>query len=152
MYVGTSDAYEILGYSIEGVLNTIVRRDLDRIPVTEKDRAEYLENEFYGKLDEQGGWRRRLRRVFLEMDYPSTMPAHGRLLVAKSDNLWVEYYRPAWKRESRWTVFNAQGRMLGDVDMPLDMEVLEIGSDYVLGLLKDELDVEYVQLYELIKP
>ena len=31
-------------------------------------------------------------------------------------------------------------------------EPLDIGRDHVLGLFKDEYDVEYVQFYDLIKP
>ena len=41
--------------------------------------------------------------------------------------------------------------LLGDVELP-PVEVLEIGEDYVIGLYRDELEVEYVQVYELAKP
>ena len=34
--------------------------------------------------------------------------------------------------------------------MPSGFEVLRIGGDYVLGLWKDDLGVEYVQMYELV--
>ena len=37
-------------------------------------------------------------------------------------------------------------------DTPPGVRIFEIGTDYVLGLWKDDLDVEYVQLFDLVKP
>ena len=42
--------------------------------------------------------------------------------------------------------------MRGIALTPADLSVIEIGADYLLGTWRDELDVEHVQLYELIKP
>ena len=52
---------------------------------------------------------------------------------------------------SRWTVFDSQGVMLGVVQTPPAFLVYQIGADFVLGSWSDELDVEHVRLYELIK-
>jgi hypothetical protein len=35
--------------------------------------------------------------------------------------------------------------------MPAALEVKEIGSDYVVGVTRDALDVEYVEVYALVK-
>ena len=42
--------------------------------------------------------------------------------------------------------------MLGTVAAPRGMWVFEFGRDYVLGVVRDSLDVEQVQMYELFKP
>jgi hypothetical protein len=52
----------------------------------------------------------------------------------------------------RWIVFDSDGRWLGAVEVPPNGRVSEIGADYVLGVWRDELDVERVQMFELIKP
>jgi hypothetical protein len=66
-------------------------------------------------------------------------------------NLWVrESNRPGDER-SRWSVFTDEGELLGEVDMPPGLRVLDIGPDYVLGLHRDELDVEYVRKHVLHK-
>ena len=52
---------------------------------------------------------------------------------------------------SEWVVFDGSGRMLGSVTTPAGLEVTEIGEDFVLGIWRDELDVQHVQLYELMK-
>ena len=36
--------------------------------------------------------------------------------------------------------------------MPLRFSPMHIANDFVLGRWRDELDVEYVQLYKLAKP
>jgi hypothetical protein len=45
------------------------------------------------------------------------------------------------------TVFDDAGRWLGDVAMPGALLVSEIGANYLPGVAKDELGVEYVRLH-----
>ena len=46
-------------------------------------------------------------------------------------------------------VFRPDGVYLGTVQLPHDLEVEEIGADYVLGKTTDDLDIEYVRVYGL---
>ena len=46
-------------------------------------------------------------------------------------------------------VFRPDGVYLGTVQLPNDLDVEEIGKDYVLGKTTDDLDVEYVRVYGL---
>lgn len=46
-------------------------------------------------------------------------------------------------------VFRPDGVYLGTVQLPHDLEVMEIGEDYVLGKTTDDLDIEYVRVYGL---
>jgi hypothetical protein len=52
----------------------------------------------------------------------------------------------------QWTIFDHEYRMLGTVETPPRFAVSWIGEDLVLGVWRDEFDVEYVQGYALIKP
>ena len=63
-----------------------------------------------------------------------------------------EEFRPEWADRRFWKVFDDQLRLLGTVRMPGPFVVQQIGSDFVLGYTWDELDVEYIHLYRLIKP
>jgi hypothetical protein len=38
------------------------------------------------------------------------------------------------------------------VRVPLGFRIMQVGADFVLGVLEDDLGVEQVQLYRLIKP
>ena len=79
------------------------------------------------------------------------MPAFTSVMVDGRNHLWVEEYElPGEERPgSLWTVFDAQGRVQGFVETPDGLEIFEIGEDYILGLWRDELEVEYVQVWEL---
>ena len=52
----------------------------------------------------------------------------------------------------RYDVFDAGGQFLGAVKLPPDFEPTDIGSNYVLGLWEDDLEVQYALRYELVKP
>ncbi|HUG39863.1 MAG TPA: hypothetical protein VMM12_05235 [Longimicrobiales bacterium] len=46
-------------------------------------------------------------------------------------------------------MFDQTGRWLGVVDLPPDLDVLEIGEDYLIARTTNHLDVELVHLYRL---
>jgi hypothetical protein len=48
-------------------------------------------------------------------------------------------------------VYDRDGRLLGEVGRPAGVGVLEIGRDYMLGIWRNEDDVEFVRIYPLIK-
>jgi hypothetical protein len=50
---------------------------------------------------------------------------------------------------AEWIVLDHQGQTVARVQTPPGVMVLEIGSDYIVGLSRDELDVESVSLYRL---
>ena len=48
-----------------------------------------------------------------------------------------------------WTVFDADGRALGFVETPDELEVYEVGADYLLGRATDDMGVQSVQVWAL---
>jgi hypothetical protein len=50
-----------------------------------------------------------------------------------------------------WSVFTADGRWLGRVQMPSNLTVLAISANSVAGTARDELDVEHVRLHRLTR-
>ena len=46
-------------------------------------------------------------------------------------------------------VFDPEGRVLGFVETPQGLDILQIGDDFILGRVKDEFEVEYVQVWPL---
>jgi hypothetical protein len=149
--VADNATYEMQIYSPDGVLEAIFRRNHDPVPVTEDDvaalRAPRLANR-----DEDG--RRELTRYFRDLPPPpEAMPRFGWYLqFDQAGNLWViEYERPSESQQRRWTVFDPDGRWLTTLRLPDGFDLMDAGDDWVLGRVRDEFDVEYVQLYELIK-
>ena len=46
-------------------------------------------------------------------------------------------------------VFRPDGAYLGTVKLPHDLNITEIGADYILGIVRDEVDIQYVWMYGL---
>ena len=69
-----------------------------------------------------------------------------------SGSLWVARYAPDETQQHLWDVFDAVGRWLGEVETPIGGRIWEIGENYLLGTWRDELDVEEVRLYGILKP
>ena len=158
-YVGTNDTYEIKVYSTTGALRTIVRKQHENLSVTTEDIDVLQEERRESLARAPPNIRENARRMFEEMPFPETMPAFGRsgssartFHVDALGNVWVmEYNRPG-DDSKRWTVFDSDGMLLGTLRVPDDLVISNIGPDYVLGVHRDEDDVEHVRLYELVKP
>lgn len=85
---------------------------------------------------------------------PDTVPVYGEMSVDRPGHLWVERI-PAHAdpdAPTEWDVFEPEGRFLGTVELPPGLQLFEIGEDYVVGLRRDELDLEYLLLLPLVKP
>ncbi|MES2523865.1 MAG: hypothetical protein V4617_14255 [Gemmatimonadota bacterium] len=78
------------------------------------------------------------------------LPATRELVVDADDNLWVQHYPRGTVPTVAWTVFSKAGRVLSTVQIPRNLEVFEIGRDYVLGRYTDpEEGVPEVRAYKL---
>lgn len=88
-----------------------------------------------------------------------SLPVYSALRVDPADRVWIKSYDPAsdnlWTGAlpqgagGRWSVFEPDGQRVATVQMPEDLIVFEIGTDYVLGVRRDELGIEYVRLHTL---
>jgi hypothetical protein len=99
----------------------------------------------------------------------ATLPAYQTLRVDSDGNLWVEHQRfnmlPVvrsvlfWSGgmpddpavENRWSVFDPEGKLLGDVITPTGLEISQIGRDWMLGMWTDTLGVQHVRLHRIRK-
>jgi hypothetical protein len=140
--LGINDGYEFAEYALDGALLRVVRREHTNLPVTPGDVDRYREQQLEAA---RAFW----QGLFPHITFPQTMPAYRRLLVDSEGYFWVEEYRRPDDEIPRWTVFEPDGQLLGTLTLPTDLRVFEIGADYVLGVWRDELDVEHVRLHEL---
>jgi len=148
-YFGSGDSYEIAYYASDGALQRLIRRMTGNLQVTAEDIERYKQDALEGRHDPSR--RQLLQSMLAEMPVPETMPAYSDIIVDLEGNLWVGEYRRPGDDQPRWTVFDPDGVMLGVVETPQRYRIFEIGSDYVLGRGADELDVEHIQIYDLLK-
>ena len=148
--LATADTYEIACYGTDGALRQLIRHLAPPRSVTNADVEQYVAMRL-ARIDGEARrreWEPRIRAL----PVPETMPPYDTLATDSRDRLWVREMPPLPGGQRRWTVFDTDGGMLGSVDFPVGLEVTQIGDDFVLGIWRDELDVEYVREYALIKP
>jgi hypothetical protein len=150
LFLSESDRFEIQVRHQSGELLRLIRMLEEPRAVTPEHHQTYVEEAVAGASSEDRG--RRLRRVLEEQPYPETFPAHDRLVVDGMGYLWVLEYAIPGEREPAWLVFDSDGHLETRLRTPRGLEILEIGSDYILGVSEDDLDVEFVQLFALKRP
>ena len=97
--------------------------------------------------------RTRVAEVAKNVPLVDAFPAFGAVLGDALGHLWVaEFKRPGDDYPGTlWIVFDADGRILGLVETPEIVTVFEIGEDYILGEATDDLGVEYVRVWGLVR-
>lgn len=151
-YIGLAEHYEIQVYGPEGEIRQIIRRAWKPRAVVRPEIDGWVQNRLTEITDQAE--RRRAREAvdqyLRESALPEVMPAYSDLIVDANGNLWVRDYQPPWELGSApWSVFGPEGEWLGIIHLPYRFRPTDIGSDYVLGVWQDELDVEHLRLYAL---
>ena len=91
-----------------------------------------------------------LARYRIEPDEP--LPLFGTFFGDDRGRLWLPDFAVAPRRHGypSYTLISPEGEWLGRVDAPPGLSILDVAGDRVLGVVKDEMDVESVVVYELI--
>lgn len=160
-------SYDIERYDLNGNLRAIWRRALTPQPVTDEMISRF-HDQFVDAPAEDGSrspdWRAFRERRFSEMTFAETLPAHGTIRLDRTGHLWVQHYEQQDFTDSgqygfgavpiqpsHFSVFDSDGVWLGDIETPGRFAIREIGEDYLLGITRDELGVEYIRLYRLTR-
>ncbi len=155
VYAGAADTYEIEVYRPGLGLERLIRLLRPHQAVTpavierlkeERLKEERLKEERLGAAASEER-RRSVERLFAAMVFPEMLPAHGDFKVDAEGILWVEEYRSPGEEQPRWNLFDQERGWLTRVETPPRLRVLEIGADYLLGVWRDEFDVEYLRVY-----
>jgi hypothetical protein len=161
-----SENYEVRSYDRSGGLIGIFRRAWSPIPVTQ-DHIDRYSGHVVDAPGEDGQpvpevLRQQRIEIMAASTFASHFPAFDQALADRSGNLWLRGYdpddlmertvfNPSPTRPRRWTIFSRDGVWLGEVEMPARFVVMDIGEDYVAGVMRDELDIEFVHVYALRK-
>lgn len=92
-----------------------------------------------------------MRRTVEALPAPATRPAYAEMLVDPSGAVWLELFRAGIEQEQpqEWLILDADGTWLGTVEVPDRFSVTDITMDAVLGVWRDELNVEHPQVLRL---
>ena len=139
----------------DGAVTAILRRDEPVREVTDEDVDAYVEWMTAGSVAAGLHVPPGLR----EQPMAPTLPALTSIHLDAGGNLWVEPHSRHGSRVPPFQVYTPDGEWLGTVSVPPGLQQenlglpvrLEIGDDYILGVWRDELEVEYVKMYGLAK-
>ncbi|MEK9507055.1 hypothetical protein WI460_02515 [Gemmatimonadota bacterium Y43] len=151
IYTGNGEEAAVEAFDLSGSHRLSIRFPEERDAVTPELVARWIDAQladapFAGRPDEAERVQQ-ARERYAAPPVPATMPAHGELLVDEDQRLWVRRYAPPWEPGNEWMVFDADGVWIGDAAMPPELRVFEIGRDWVLGVVQDELSVEYLRMH-----
>lgn len=150
LFFGAQDEYEVKVFGEDGSLLRVIRLDRPPLPVTDEELNAFMEEELDGIGDEEEAraWRRELET----MPRPDYFPPHGSIYADALGTLFVEDFRLPGRSTVGVSVFDSEGILTGCFELPAGLEVLDVGEDYLLALYQDDLEVEYLRLYTLVRP
>lgn len=92
-------------------------------------RGRFVEEQLMN-LDEESG------RLFTEaskhLSFPNHLPLFVDFLVDPRGWIWTQDYDP-FSFPARWRVQSMEGQFISDVSLPVELDVHEIGLDYIVG-------------------
>jgi len=82
---------------------------------------------------------------------PEVVPTYQEMLTDAAGNLWLERFRLPWDEAWLWDVVGPEGEWLGTVEVPTGFTPHQIDDDLLVGVHRDEMGVEQVRVYRLVK-
>ena len=156
-YVSDATSWNIQVFDSNGRLDRLIRRDWTPEAVTESDVDERLARQRkWGEDRTTSEDRRKAHLRLLEKGarLSETKPALSDCFVDREGNLWtLDWAMPErGYPERQYNVFDSKGVGLGPVTVPAGMRLTDVGEDYVLGTVSDDLGILRVYARRLIKP
>lgn len=150
LFAGDSDHPEIRTYDAEGAVTTIMRWDAPIQPVN----AALLDQMRQTQLGEAGSDVEMAEAIAMRFRSPApteAVPYFSGLHRDNQGNLWVQEYSLAATDSVRFTVLRGDGQWLGTLALPPKNTVLDIASDRILVVWRDEDELEYLRVYGIRK-
>ena len=159
--VGTNDSLNLTLYRGAAPV-TRIRGGYSPRMVTPAEKEEWTET-FLGIFPEEvrASWRRRLEQSTVG----NTYPAYGAISVDADGRIWIGDYPKLADEMRRWTILEADGTPVGTLRLPVlrplwledtvavtgqPHEVLDVAHGRIAVLRRDELGVEFVEVYEVV--
>ena len=140
---------------LDGSIQRIVRREMAPREATDEIYEAHIEGIVGMVAAEEADF---VRSMWREYPRARTLPVLRSVHVDAAGHLWLAPYYIAGAEPPPFEVFAPDGTWQGTVALPPGLErgfiqyqapYMEIGTDYVLGVWRGELGVQYVRMYRL---
>jgi hypothetical protein len=148
-FIPSVDEPSVREYAWTGELRRVFRLREPVNRITEPVFSAAIESAVDRFVERSSAPRAAVRRSFDGVVPPDVAPSFQALIVDDEGWLWAQTYRASPDDPAPWLVFDSNGLGRGSVMMPEGLSVTTISHDYVAGVWRDDLDVEYVRLYRI---
>jgi hypothetical protein len=153
---GPADRHEVHVFGPGGGLERIIRWSAAREAISDEEWDQY---ERWRLASAQGDEPDPAAALIpTRGEHPSTLrPAYSDVMRDDEGNVWVltSYVDPILSEgeppPQRWTVFDAEGRWLGELPLPARFALNNVRRGLAIGIARDSFDVERVQFLRIRK-
>lgn len=89
------------------------------------------------------------RRLLAQVPVPDELPTFDRILADDQDRVWIRRHPAGEDDTESWAVFRRDGAPVAALELPRSLTLLAVRDGHLLGVLRDELDIERVVVYEI---
>ena len=147
LYLGTADQFEILVTRLDAAPVAIIRLGPIDLAIDEWEIEEWT-NSRAAQLPSPEV-EAAFRRVMAQAEQPKRRPAFEELVVSGEGDVWIKEFAGASPREVLWHIMSGtNGRYCGTLSLPAAFWLMDIRGGRLAGVWKDEMEVEYVRVYE----
>jgi hypothetical protein len=161
-----NNAYRIGAYRVGGSLERVVEMPFTLTPVTDADQNE-IRKGFERLFKEQGVPPQFAQQLMTRVHFAPEFPAFAQILAGPDSTILVQLVQPIStltpeEQEGydlmagslgsrRWDVFDGEGRYQGVLEMPIKFQPIRFRGDKIYGIQRDEMDVQYVVVLDVVK-
>lgn len=146
--VGNGDGYVIRVFDPSGHLTAVYRRDVPRGAVTSARVGRWADSVVAATSDR---WKPSARRALAEAPTPDSLPSFVDLMMDADGDTWVARPDTAADGGASWDVLGPDGAYLTTVEVPRGLKLTQIGDGFLVGIARDENDVESVEVFRIAK-
>lgn len=162
LLTGMNDGWRFQIWAPDGSLARIITRPHQRKPFTDRDQ-QVFKDAMMELFRQQGVPPEAAQAVLAQMEFADYYPAFVSLALGPLGSVWVQHFRTGDEiagadgtfdiqdlGSTTWSVFDAEGRYLGDVTFPGKYQPIRAIGDRFYGIARDELDVQSLKVYRVV--
>ncbi len=148
--IGDQEGPEVSCFGPDGI-SVVARWEGERVPVMADEPAVAAWRDSMTDLYAQKMSRADAGKILSQVPAPTAHPPYTELVLDRGGHLWVNTGAADGQDRDSYLVFTPAGQAVGPVSVPR-VRILEIGDDYLVGVVRDEFEVQYLEVFAIAKP